>query len=53
MNAETIKRASAVYFSLLKEKVLDENSEHFQTYFDPEVRQAVLFISRRIRYLYH
>src|SRR3954454_23961030 len=45
MNAETIKRASAVYFSLLKEKVIDENSEHFQTYFDPEVRQTVLLLA--------
>lgn len=45
MNAETIKRASAVYFSLLKEKVIDDNSEHFQTYFDPEVRQTVLLLA--------
>lgn len=45
MNAETIKRASAVYFTLLKEKVIDENSEHFQTYFDPEVRQTVLLLA--------
>jgi hypothetical protein len=45
MNAETIKRASAVYFTLLKDKVIDENSEHFQTYFDPEVRQAVLLLA--------
>lgn len=45
MNAETIKRASAVYFSLLKEKVIDENSEHFQSYFEPEVRQAVLLLA--------
>jgi hypothetical protein len=45
MNAETIKIASAVYFSLLKDKVIDENSEHFQTYFDPEVRQTVLLLA--------
>lgn len=45
MNAETIKRASAVYFTLLKDKVIDENSEHFQTYFDPEVRQTVLLLA--------
>lgn len=45
MNAETIKRASAVYFTLLKEKVIDENSEHFQTYFEPEVRQTVLLLA--------
>lgn len=45
MNAETIKKASAVYFSLLKEKVLDENSEHFQAYFEPEVRQTVLLLA--------
>ncbi|MBO1511359.1 DUF6063 family protein [Metabacillus bambusae] len=45
MNAETIKNASAVYFSLLKDKVIDENSEHFQTYFDPEVRQTVLLLA--------
>jgi hypothetical protein len=45
MNAETIKKASAVYFTLLKEKVIDENSEHFQTYFDPEVRQTVLLLA--------
>jgi hypothetical protein len=45
MNAETIKRASAVYFSLLKDKVIDENSEHFQTYFDPDVRQTVLLLA--------
>lgn len=45
MNAETIKKASAVYFSLLKEKVIDENSEHFQTYFEPEVRQTVLLLA--------
>jgi hypothetical protein len=45
MNAESIKKASAVYFTLLKEKVIDENSEHFQTYFDPEVRQTVLMLA--------
>ncbi|MGN7940972.1 DUF6063 family protein [Virgibacillus sp. 6R] len=45
MNAETIKKASAVYFSLLKEKVIDETSEHFQTYFEPEVRQTVLLLA--------
>lgn len=45
MNAEIIKKASAVYFSLLKEKVIDETSEHFQTYFDPEVRQTVLLLA--------
>lgn len=45
MNAETIKKASAVYFSLVKDKVIDENSEHFQTYFDPEVRQTVLLLA--------
>ena len=45
MNAETIKKASAIYFSLLKDKVIDENSEHFQTYFDPEVRQTVLLLA--------
>jgi hypothetical protein len=45
MNAETIKRASAVYFTLLKDKVIDENSEHFQTYFDPDVRQTVLLLA--------
>ncbi|MEH7749377.1 DUF6063 family protein [Neobacillus drentensis] len=45
MNAETIKRASSVYFTLLKDKVIDENSEHFQTYFDPEVRQTVLLLA--------
>ncbi|KKK37500.1 hypothetical protein WQ57_13750 [Mesobacillus campisalis] len=45
MNAERIKKASAVYFTLLKEKVIDENSEHFQIYFDPEVRQTVLLLA--------
>jgi hypothetical protein len=45
MNAESIKKASAVYFTLLKDKVIDENSEHFQTYFDPEVRQTVLLLA--------
>jgi hypothetical protein len=45
MNAETTKKASAVYFTLLKDKVIDENSEHFQTYFDPEVRQTVLLLA--------
>ena len=45
MSAETIKKASAVYFTLLKEKVIDENSEHFQTYFVPEVRQTVLLLA--------
>lgn len=45
MSAETIKKASAVYFTLLKEKVIDENSEHFQMYFDPEVRQTVLLLA--------
>jgi hypothetical protein len=45
VNAETIKRASAVYFTLLKDKVIDENSEHFQIYFDPEVRQTVLLLA--------
>ncbi|MEH7073343.1 DUF6063 family protein [Neobacillus drentensis] len=45
MNAETIKRASAIYFTLLKDKVIDENSEYFQTYFEPEVRQTVLLLA--------
>ncbi|AXI08452.1 hypothetical protein CUC15_05755 [Oceanobacillus zhaokaii] len=45
MNAEIIKKASAVYFSLLKEKVIDETSEHFQDYFEPEVRQTVLLMA--------
>jgi hypothetical protein len=45
MNAEVIKKASAVYFSLLKEKVIDETSEHFQVYFEPEVRQTVLLLA--------
>lgn len=45
MNAETIKKASAVFFSLLKEKAIDENSEHFQAYFEPEVRQTVLLLA--------
>ncbi|WP_338472439.1 DUF6063 family protein [Niallia sp. XMNu-256] len=45
MNADSIKKASAVYFTLLKEKVIDETSEHFQTYFDPEVRQTVLLMA--------
>jgi hypothetical protein len=45
MNADTIKKASAVYFTLLKEKVIDENSEHFQAYFIPEVRQTVLLLA--------
>ena len=45
MNAEIIKKASAVYFTLLKEKVMDETSEHFQDYFEPEVRQTVLLMA--------
>ncbi|MGG1400336.1 DUF6063 family protein [Bacillus salipaludis] len=45
MNAESIKKASAVYFTLLKDKVIDENSEHFQSYFEPEVRQTVLLLA--------
>ncbi len=45
MNSETMKKASAVYFSLLKDKAIDENSEHFQSYFEPEVRQAVLIMA--------
>lgn len=45
MSAESIKTASAVYFTLLKDKVIDENSEHFQAYFDPDVRQTVLLMA--------
>ncbi|WP_251551201.1 DUF6063 family protein [Neobacillus muris] len=45
MSAETMKKAAAVYFTLLKDKVIDEYSEHFQTYFDPEVRQTVLLLA--------
>ncbi|URM31575.1 DUF6063 family protein [Cytobacillus firmus] len=45
MSAESIKTASAVYFTLLKDKVIDENSEHFQAYFDPDVRQTVLLLA--------
>ena len=45
MNSETIKKASAIYFSLLKEKVIDESSEHFQSYFEPDVRQTVLLLA--------
>lgn len=45
MNAEIIKKASAVYFTLIKEKVIDENSEHFHVYYEPEVRQTVLLLA--------
>ncbi|KAF0825700.1 hypothetical protein ABE29_22365 [Cytobacillus firmus] len=45
MSAESIKTASAVYFTLLKDKVIDENSEHFQAYFNPDVRQTVLLMA--------
>ncbi|MEH6943147.1 DUF6063 family protein [Bacillus sp. JJ722] len=45
MNAEIIKKASAVYFALLKNKVIDENSEHFQIYYEPDVRQTVLMLA--------
>src|SRR3954465_4958734 len=45
MNNEIIKKASHVYFTLLKEKVIDETSEHFQTYYEPEVRQTVLLLA--------
>lgn len=45
MSADSIKTASAVYFTLLKDKVIDENSEHFQAYFDPDVRQTVLLMA--------
>ena len=47
MNSETIKKASAIYFSLLKEKVIDESSEHFQSYFEPDVRQTVLLLKHQ------
>ena len=45
MNAEIIKKASAVFFSLLREKVIDDTSEHFEGYFEPEVRQTVLLMA--------
>ncbi|MBN8199735.1 DUF6063 family protein [Bacillus sp. NTK034] len=45
MSAESLKKASAVYFTLLKDKVIDENSEYFQAYFDPDVRQTVLLLA--------
>lgn len=45
MNAEIVKKAASVYFSLLKDKVIDENTEQFQTYFEPEVRQAVQMLA--------
>lgn len=45
MSAESIKTASAVYFTLLKDKVIDESAEHFQAYFDPDVRQTVLLMA--------
>ncbi|WP_282140386.1 DUF6063 family protein [Cytobacillus oceanisediminis] len=45
MSTDSIKKASAVYFTLLKDKVIDENSEHFQAYFDPDVRQTVLLLA--------
>ncbi|EWG10373.1 DUF6063 family protein [Cytobacillus firmus] len=45
MSAESIKTASAVYFTLLKDKVIDENSEHFQAYYVPDVRQTVLLMA--------
>ena len=45
MSAETMKKAAAVYFTLLKDKVIDEYNEHFQTYFVPEVRQTVLLLA--------
>ena len=44
MNADNIKKASAVYFTLLKEKVIDEDSEYFQLYYEPDVRQIVLML---------
>jgi len=45
MSAENIKKASAVYFTLLRDKVIDETSEHFQMYYEPEVRQTVLMLA--------
>lgn len=45
MNNEIVKKASHVYFTLLKDKVIDETSEHFQTYYEPEVRQTVLLLA--------
>ena len=45
MNAEIIKKASAVFFALLKENVIDESSEQFQAYYEPEVRQTVLMLA--------
>ena len=45
MNAEILKKASSVYFTLLKDKVIDETSEHFQSYYEPDVRQAVMMLA--------
>ena len=45
MSAENIKKASAVYFTLLRDKVIDETSEHFQMYYEPEVRKTVLMLA--------
>lgn len=45
MNTEIIKKASHIYFTLLKDKVIDETSEHYQTYYEPDVRQTVLLLA--------
>ncbi|MET3289282.1 UNVERIFIED_CONTAM: hypothetical protein ABID98_001852 [Brevibacillus sp. OAP136] len=41
MDYEIWKKASAVYFHLLKKKVIEDSDEHYDIYFDPIVREGV------------
>jgi hypothetical protein len=49
MSFETFSKGSQVFFSLLKEKVLTEEHESFELYFEEGVREAVAVLTLKSR----
>ncbi|WP_050614595.1 DUF6063 family protein [Bacillus testis] len=41
MEMEAVKRASSIYFALLKNKVIEDTDEMYEHYFEPTTRQLV------------
>lgn len=45
MDYENWKKASAVYFHLLKKKVIEDSDEYYDIYFEPNVRDGVRMLA--------
>ncbi|MFS0782494.1 DUF6063 family protein [Bacillus sp. 1P06AnD] len=45
MDIDAIKRASHVYFTLLKDKVISDNDELYEQYFEPNIRHLVAVLA--------